>query len=414
MSENSPSSAELFRKPKDRLETQMQLLPADDLQAKLSRVRANMEKAGLGSLLLGDNANKLYLTGRIFDGYIYLSPKGETAYFVRRPSVLEGPGVHHIRKPENILEVLEREHIAKPEKLGLELIQGSYATVTRLAKALECDDFGNADTVMLASRAVKTPYELQRIAECGVKHERVYRRIPHLFRDGMTDVELQIEIERITRMEGGLGIIRMVGHDMEINMGSVLAGANADTPSPYDFALGGAGTSPALPVGADGTILREGMSVMVDTNGDFNGYMTDMTRTFAIGQLPQRALDLHQLSRDICRRIEEEARPGVPCNHLYDIAMQMVDKARATDFFMGHRSRAAFIGHGVGIALNGLPVLSAKNKQPLEAGNVIALEPKFVIPEVGAVGIENTYAVTADGPLRCMTNAPEDLIQLGD
>lgn len=397
---------------KDRLLKQMLLLKPDDLAEKLARVRRNMEQAGLKSLLLGDNANKFYLTGRIFDGYIYLSPKGETVYLVRRPSVLEGSGVYRIRKPEEIPGVLEQRHIAMPESLGLELIQQPYCVVERLAKAMHADSFGNADAVLLASRAVKTAAEIQLIADCGVRHERIYRRIPELYREGMDDVELQIEIERLTRLEGGLGIIRVVGHDMEINMGSVLAGNNADTPSPYDFALGGAGTSPALPVGADGTVLRPGMTVMVDTNGDFNGYMTDMTRTFAVGQICDRAVELHDLSRRICRRLQEMARPGTPCSDLYETAMEMVRQAGAEDLFMGHRSQAAFIGHGVGIALNGMPVISPKNNKPLEAGNVIALEPKFVIENVGAVGIENTYAVTADGPMRCLTNAPEELVTL--
>lgn len=401
-----------MKAPKDIDRTRMVILPEQEHGEKLARVLKNMARAGLESMLLCDNTNKFYLTGRIFDGFIYISPGSEVSYFVRRPSILEGPDVHHIRKPENILEIIDREGLVRPSRLGLELTQASYATVMRLAAALNADTFGNADPVMLAARAVKTDYELQMIAECGVCHDRVYSRIPHLYHDGMSDVELQIEIERLTRLEGGLGIIRTVGQDMEINMGSVLAGRNADEPSPYDFALGGAGTSPALPVGADGTVLRAGMSVMVDTNGDFNGYMTDMTRSFAIGDLPQRAVDLHKLSCDICHTIEDMARPGVRCADLCRKALDMAAKAGASDLFMGHNSQAAFIGHGIGIALNELPVITLKTDSVLEAGNVLAIEPKFVIPDVGAVGIENTYAVTADGPMRRLTNAPEELITL--
>lgn len=398
--------------PIDIDRTRLMILPEQDHSAKLARILQNMAKAGLESLLLCDNANIFYLTGRIFDGFVYINPAGEVCYFVRRPSILTGTNVHLIRKPENILDIIDREGLGRPSKLGLELSQVSYATIKRLAAALAVDSFGNADTVMLASRAVKTDYELQMIAECGLHHDRVYSRIPHLYREGMSDVELQIEIERLTRIEGGLGFIRTVGHDMEINMGSILAGPNADEPSPYDFALGGAGLSPALPVGANGTILRPGMSVMVDTNGVFNGYMTDMTRSFAIGNLPQRAIDLHRLSCDICHTIEQMARPGVKCSDLCRTALDMAAKAGAADLFMGHSSQAAFVGHGLGVALNELPVISPKNDTLLQAGNVLAIEPKFVLPEIGAVGIENTYAVTDDAPLRRLTNSPEDLITL--
>lgn len=392
---------------------QLQLLAPEDTALMHARVRAGMSAAGMDSLLVSDNANIFYLTGRIFDGYIYFAPDGSVTYLVRRPSVLEGDGVAVIRKPEDIPAVLQRLGVAMPgNTVGLELDQASYSLVSRLQAAVQAPAIANADAVMREARAVKTPYEISLIADCGERHERVYRQIPRLYREGMTDIELQIEIERITRLEGGMGQMRVSGHDMEINMGSVLAGRNADTPSPYDFALGGAGASPALPVGADGTILRPGMAVMVDTNGDFNGYMTDMTRTFRIGDLPAEAYEAHSLSRAICRAVEAAARPGVECRDLYDMALKMVADAGMAHIFMGRTSQAGFIGHGVGITINELPVLSPRSKNVIQAGNVIAVEPKFVIKDVGAVGIENTYVVT-DAGLRCLTNAPEEILSLG-
>ncbi len=60
---------------------------------------------------------------------------------------------------------------------------------------------------------------------------------------------------------------RVAGRRMEINLGSVLAGDNADEPSPYDFSMGGTGADPSLPVGASGNIMRPGTAVMVDMNG---------------------------------------------------------------------------------------------------------------------------------------------------
>ena len=77
---------------------------------------------------------------------------------------------------------------------------------------------------------------------------------------------------------------------------------------------------------------------------------------------------------------------------------------------MGHRQHAGFVGHGVGIEINELPVIAPRSRDILAAGNVIALEPKFVIPGVGAVGIENTYRVTDSGPMERLTDAPEEII----
>ena len=78
---------------------------------------------------------------------------------------------------------------------------------------------------------------------------------------------------------------------------------------------------------------------------------------------------------------------------------------------MGHAQKAGFIGHGVGIEINELPVIAPRSRDVLARHNVIALEPKFVVPHVGATGIENTYIVTDSG-LECITNAPEDIISL--
>ena len=78
---------------------------------------------------------------------------------------------------------------------------------------------------------------------------------------------------------------------------------------------------------------------------------------------------------------------------------------------MGHASQAGFVGHGVGIEINELPVIAPRSRDIIEAGNVVALEPKFVIPGIGAVGIENTYIAGSDGG-ECITNVAETPIEL--
>ena len=199
---------------------------------------------------------------------------------------------------------------------------------------------------------------------------------------------------------------------MELFMGNVLVGENADTPSPYDFAMGGAGMDPSLPVGANGTLIRPGLSVMVDVNGNYTGYMTDMTRCFSVDTLPERALVAHQLSIDICDRLADMGRPGVEARALYEEAVSMARNAGFEDEFMGHNYHAGFVGHGVGIEINELPVIAPRSKSVLETGNVIALEPKFVIPGVGAVGIEDTYIVCDGAPMQRVTDAPRNVTLL--
>lgn len=395
-----------------KVSEQLNILEPVDHAQRLARVFDLMEANGFDSMIVNINANIYYLTGRVFNGLIYLSLATRTAYnFVRRPNHLTGENTYAMHKPENILQIIDSEGLPALGRTAFELSLTPYATIQRLTKALGTEIAGDADAVLRVARSVKTAVEQQLIAECGIKHERVYRKIPGLFREGMTDVELQVEIERISRLEGCIGQFRAAGTDMEIHMGSVLAGENADTPSPYDFSMGGRGMDPSLPIGADNSIIQHNTSVMVDTNGAFNGYMTDMTRTFAVGNLGELAERAHQVSVEITHRLGEMARPGAKASELYEEAMKMATEAGLAEYFMGHRQHAAFVGHGIGIEINELPVISPRSRDILAVGNVIAIEPKFVIPGVGAVGIENSYIIGEDAT-RCVTNAPEQLIQL--
>lgn len=386
------------------------LLPHEESELRISRVRGQMLAAADSprALLLGGCANIYYLTGRVFAGWIYIPLEGPVIYFVKRPVTLRGDNTVMVRKPEEIPATIG---LGVPESLGLELDLASWSCVNRLKALFPEARLCNASAVMRAARAVKTPFEIEKIRRSGVDHMRVYSRIPRLFRPGMTDIELQIEIERVSRLEGSLGQFRVSGDSMEIFMGSLLAGANADAASPYDFALGGEGLDPSLPVGANDSEILPGTTVMVDLGGDFTGYMTDMSRVYSFGKIPQRVLEAHQCSIDIHRALAKEAVPGVPASKLWETAMEIVKERGLEHHFMGHRQHAGFLGHGVGIDINELPVIAPRSRDILQEGNVIALEPKFVFPETGAVGIENTYHVTPAG-LECLTPAPEEIIPL--
>lgn len=264
---------------------------------------------------------------------------------------------------------------------------------------------------MREARLTKTEYELKKMEEDGVRQSAVYSRVGKVYREGMSDVEFQSEIELLLRREGCLGFLRAAGSRMEINMGSLLAGPNADVPSPYDFSMGGGGVDPSLPVGASGVILKPGMAVMVDMNGGFNGYQTDMTRCWTIGPAGADASKAYDCSMAILRDLETFARPGVEVRELYRRAVRIAEDWKLTDHFMGHRHKVSFIGHGVGIELNEGPVIMERSKSLLEENMTIALEPKFVFPEIGALGCENTYIVKADG-LKNITTYNETLKQL--
>ena len=384
---------------------------AKELKLRWNKIQQNMSDVHADGLLICDNVNLYYVSGRIFRGYCYIPVKREPIFFVRRPLGLNGTQVVYIRKPEEIGEYLQKNGIAFPDKLLLESDSISYSDYKRYETIFTPKEVLNGTALLRRCRSIKTPYEIDLIRRSGELHAKAYETIPSLYRKGMTDVEFSIELEHECRKLGSLGIFRIFGQSMEIFMGSVLAGDNADTPSPYDFAMGGAGLDVSLPVGCNGTVLTEGMSLMVDMGGNFTGYMTDMTRTYAIGSVQELALKAHETSIAIHQAIAAKARPGVAAKDLYELAAEMANDARLSDYFMGHRQKAGFIGHGVGIEINEAPVLAPRSRDILAEGMVFALEPKFVIPGTGALGIENTYVVTADG-VEKLTIFEEELISL--
>ena len=379
----------------------------EEMALRVSRIARKLKDNGIGAILISDNANLYYTSGRVYSGYTYITADSAVTYFVKRPVGLKGDNVQYIRKPEQIAEMLN----VKPEVLALELDVTSYSDIQRLSKVFPEAKIVNGSTLMRQCRAVKTEYEIGKIKESGVHHDMAYSRIKRLYTTGMTDVELQIEIERVLRCEGCLGQFRVSGGSMELFMGNILCGDNADNPTPYDFAMGGAGLDYSLPVGCNGSEILRGNTVMVDMCGNFTGYMTDMTRVYYVGDLDERARKAHELSIAIHRRLEKEGVAGVEAKSLYEIAHKMVEEAGMGEYFMGHTQKAGFIGHGVGIEVNEAPVLAPRSRDILEDGNVIAIEPKFVIPHVGAVGVENTYVVRKDG-LERLTNSPEEITEL--
>ncbi len=383
-----------------------------ELIQRRDKIRDLMFKEGIDAALIATNVNLLYTYGQVVSGYLYLPLQAPARLFVKRPASLTGEHVHPIRKPEQLPELLAQCGLPMPTRLMLEGDELSFTDYQRLSACFpQSEVLPCGSRLIRQARSVKTLWEIETFRRSAQAHAAAYSVIPQLYQTGMSDVQLSIEVERAMRQQGCLGIFRVFGQSMEIFMGSLLAGDNAQEASPYDFALGGKGVDGSIPGGACGRTIAQGESVMVDMGGNFFGYMCDMSRVFSVGRLPQQAYDAHQCCLDIQEEVAAAAKPGVTCESLYQLAADRVAKTGFADYFMGTKQQAKFIGHGIGLEINEAPVLAPRIKQELEPGMVFALEPKIVLPGVGPVGIENSWAVTADG-VEKLTTAPEEIIDL--
>ena len=389
----------------------MTLVFTKDIEKRIQQIQQHIVHQKADACIISTPVNLYYLNGQIFDGYMYILPDKEPLLFVKRPVTIIGYNVEYIRKPEQLPEMLRKHGLKTPKRILLESDVLSHSGVIRFQKALEMPELKSISGFMRAIRSVKSEDELAQIRKSAVSHAKVYNLVPNLYRAGMTDLELQIEIEYVMRKEGSIGSFRAFGENMDIYMGSLLAGDNAQEASPFDFALGGKGIDPLLPLGSANKVLKPGTTIMIDMAGNYTPYYDDMTRTFSVGDISEEAHRAHHLSIDIHNEFISFAKEGVACADVYERTMEMVVENKMEQYFMGTTQQAKFVGHGVGLEINEPPVFAPRSREILQKNMAVAFEPKFVLPGVGAVGIENTYFVTETG-LEKVTICEENIVAL--
>jgi Xaa-Pro aminopeptidase len=233
--------------------------------------------------------------------------------------------------------------------------------------------------------------------------------LPARIRPGIPEIELSAILEGELRARRHQGIVRMRRWNLEMSIGVVSAGASASYPCYFDGPDGLEALYPAVQQGGGERRLEPGVTVMTDIVGGAGGYLADRTRIFSIGEPPAEARDAHAFCLDMLREITARLAPGAVPSAIHAEVMKIAGASRFADRFMGWgENRVGFLGHGIGIDLDELPVLAQGFDAPLDEGNVLAVEPKVFLGEAGGVGVENTYAVTAGG-CRNLTPGPEEI-----
>ena len=120
----------------------------------------------------------------------------------------------------------------------------------------------------------------------------------------------------------------------------------------------------------------------------------------------------YECAYEIITEIEAFGKDGVCATEIFEKALWIAKRNGLTENFMGYgTTRVTFIGHGVGLELNELPVITGRHRTILKEGMVFAFEPKFVFPHLGASGLEVDFIVRKWG-LERVSDFPLDLIRL--
>jgi Xaa-Pro dipeptidase len=279
------------------------------------------------------------------------------------------------------------------------------------AKLLAGREFVDISGINRELRSVKSDWELARMAESGQKLCGVFRQVPEFLKAGMRELDLAAGFEYRLRKAGNEGYVRMRAFNQELFQGLALS-ATAGHPGFFDGAVTGRGLSSASPHGASTEIIAADTPVFLDYTGVFNGYIVDMTRIFVIGSLSPELMHAFKTALAIQKSLVDDLKPGAICEELFLRAAAMAEQAGLGKNFMGAPGEnAKFVGHGVGLELDEFPVLAQGFKVPLVAGQTIAIEPKFVIPDLGVIGIENTFVVSDRGGVK-ITDLSDDIVYL--
>jgi len=279
------------------------------------------------------------------------------------------------------------------------------------AKLVPGREFVDISSINREIRSIKSAWELDQLRHCGALLCSVFSQVPDFLRAGMRELDVAAEFETRLRKIGSEGYIRMRAFNQELFHGLAVSSSAAE-PGFFDGAVTGRGLSSAAPHGASTDIIQPDTPVFVDYTGVFNGYITDMTRIFVIGTLDPELMQAFATALSIQKYLVENLKPGAICEELFVKSAEMADQAGLGRNYMGAPGEnAKFVGHGVGLELDEFPVLAQGFKVPLQLGQTIAIEPKFVIPGKGVIGIENTFVVTATGGEK-LTDMPDDIVYI--
>jgi Xaa-Pro dipeptidase len=383
-----------------------------EFQSRIGRLQKQLQANELDGAIFAYPVDIYYYAGTRQNSLLWVPAEGTPTLLVRKSlNRAEAEACIDDVRPHPSSRDLPA-FFAEAHKIGLTYDVLPAQQVNFFSKILPGKEFADISAINRDLRSVKSDWEQEKLRSAGEKLCAVFAQVPEFLRPGMREIDLAAEFEYRARKAGSEGYVRMRAFNQELFQGLAVAGANAASPGFFDGAVTGTGLSAASPHGASIGEIEPDVPIMVDYTGVFDGYIVDMTRIFVLGTLPDPAQHAFDTALAIQEAIAANLKPGESCAALYELARQDAEEAGLGCNFMGiPGEQARFVGHGVGLELDEKPVLAQGFDIPLQAGQTIAVEPKFVLPGLGVVGIENTFLVGVNGGT-VLTDFPDDVVSL--
>jgi len=362
----------------------MQSRPAkislDERQRRIERLRAEMDRDGIGAVVIGPTTNLRYFTGiswhpsERFTGAVvtakaigYICPGFERD---KVQSIVTVPGDIRVWQEHEspyalIADAAGQGSIALDDQVALFTYYG-------LRKAASDERLTSAGALTNQLRRIKSQAELALMQHAKNITLEVQRRAHDLLRPGILVSEI---IRFIDENHGTLGS----------------DGGNT-------FCLVSFAEDTTLPHGGeDERALKEGDTVLIDTGCAFDGYNSDITRSYVFGEPTQRQREIWNLEKDAQAAAFTAAQVGAPCQSADRAARDVLQRAGLGPDYrlpgLPHRT-----GHGIGLDGHEWTYLVRGNKTPLAPGMCFSDEPMIAIYGEFGVRLEDCFYMTETGP----------------
>ena len=320
-----------------------------------------------------------YLTGFTGEGALLLS---EREFFLLTDSRYTEQARHEV--PGLTLKEVKGKYVAavaaainelEVSQVALAAKRMSHYWVQRLGEQADAELIALVDPVG-SLRRVKHPEEMECIRRATMLTEAALTELLPKIEVGQSEQELALELEVIMRRNGA-----------EKAAFDLIVAAGENTAHPHHR--------------PNERRLRKGDLLLFDIGAQVDGYCCDLTRVFAVGEVPARALKIYDLVLRANRAAVAAVKDGASGKAVDAVARKVIDERGHKEHF-GHG-----VGHGVGLEVHEAPSLSSVSEDTLEDGMVVTVEPAVYLPGFGGIRIEDLVVVTKDG-CEVITSFPRD------
>lgn len=375
-----------------------------NFKLRIKKVLAFIEKNNLDYILITNLQNLYWLSGTGQYGVMLIHKKNEPVIFIRRNffRAQEESKLYELvelKKTSQIIEYIKKENRNLDDlNIGMELDSLPASYYLNYLKLLKGSQIINIEIELRKLRMIKDQKEIEILREAGKIAQKAQERIPKILKPGIKEYEVAAEVMQESMKNKSMHF-SIVNSYLE-NWFIVASGENLWTPSTFPV-LAGNGHSNAIPMCYSDRTINKGDIVMCDYAILYKGYHADHARTLFLDPAPENFKKRYTILKKIYEEVVEKyLREGTTVNVIYNEMKKKLDEEKLGKFFQGDGYYYQGLGHGIGLELDEPPFITSRNDLELKENMVIALEPKIIIPEWGAIDLEDNFIIKKGKPER--------------